>query len=367
VSFAINMFRRAIPLAALALLAALLPPARAQAPADSGAVIRTETKLVLVDAIVTDKKGNYIHDLEAKDFKVWEDNKEQQIKSFSFEAGGSAPSNTQKHYLVLFFDNSTMDFGDQGRARQAAAKFIDSNGGPNRLMAIVNFGGALQIAQNFTDDTTRLKNIVNGIKFSAVAPNATAVGSNEPGAGGSQQLNTQMAGFGARDVLFAITDLAKSLSSIPGRKTVIMITGGFALTPEIMSEATATISACNKANVAIYPIDVRGLVAPNGAARLNAPGAPLAPGHTPDGQARFVLASYTPGGMAFFVPQRAVAAGPAAAVDMAVERWEAAQPEVVARREAATAAPREPPREERRAAAGEGLRRRVEQPSILTA
>ena len=74
---------------------------------------------------------------------------------------------------MLFFDNSTMDFGEQGFARQAASKFIDANGGPNRLMAIVNFGGALQIAQNFTDDTLRLKNVVNGVKFSAVAPNSS--------------------------------------------------------------------------------------------------------------------------------------------------------------------------------------------------
>ena len=75
------------------------------------------------------------------------------------------------------------------------------------------------------------------------------------------QLSAQMASFGARDVLYALKDLAKSLSAIPGRKTVILITGGFPLTPEIISEATAAISACNKANVAIYPIDVRGLVA----------------------------------------------------------------------------------------------------------
>ena len=59
------------------------------------------------------------------------------------------PSNPQKHYLVLFFDNSTMDFGSQARARQAAAKFIDTNGGPNRLMAIVNFGGALSNRAEF--------------------------------------------------------------------------------------------------------------------------------------------------------------------------------------------------------------------------
>jgi len=284
-------FRRMICFGAFCALAAVYPAARAQAQAaDSGGVIRAETKLVLVDTVVTDKKGNYVHDLEAKDFKVFEDNKEQAIKSFSFEAGASSPANPQKHYLVLFFDNSTMDYGDQARARQAAAKFIDTNGGPNRLMAIVNFGGALQIAQNFTADTQRLKNVVNGVKFSAVAPNTSDA--NLP------QLSSQRASFGARDVLYAIKDLAKSLSAIPARKTVILITGGFPLTPELISEATAAISACNKANVALYPIDVRGLVAGTPQARLNAPD-----GFKSQSGVRFVPASYTPGGMAFFIPQ----------------------------------------------------------------
>ncbi len=62
-------------------------PAPAPAPVDSGVVIQTETRVVLVDAIVTDKKGEYLRNLTAKDFKVWEDNKEQSIKSFSFESG----------------------------------------------------------------------------------------------------------------------------------------------------------------------------------------------------------------------------------------------------------------------------------------
>src|ERR1700682_2744625 len=146
--------------------------ASAQAPAQSNAVIRTETKLVLVDTVVTDKKGNYIRDLTSKEFRVWEDNKEQSIQSFSFEAETNSPS--QKRYLVLFFDNSTMDPGDQVRVRQAAAKFIDANAGPNRLMSIVNFGGSVHIAQNFTADAERLKQVVSGVKFSAVSPNAQA-------------------------------------------------------------------------------------------------------------------------------------------------------------------------------------------------
>ena len=52
--------------------AACLLPAqnKPDAPVDSGILLRTETRMVLVDAIVTNKKGEYIRDLEAKDFKV---------------------------------------------------------------------------------------------------------------------------------------------------------------------------------------------------------------------------------------------------------------------------------------------------------
>ena len=107
-------------------------------------MIKAETRVVLVDAVVTDKKGQYVQDLEQKDFRVWEDNKEQAVTSFSFEANPNSPNNNQQHYMVLLFDNATMDFGDQTRARQAAAQFIDANAGPNRLMAIINYARQYQ-------------------------------------------------------------------------------------------------------------------------------------------------------------------------------------------------------------------------------
>jgi hypothetical protein len=205
-----------------------------------------------VDTIVTDKKGEYIPNLTAKDFKVWEDNKEQTIKSFSFESGVGNSANPQRRYIVLFFDNSTMDFSAQAQARQAAGKFIDANAGPNRMMAIVNFGGAIQVAQNFTDDAERLKRVVSGNKFANVTPNGDSTMSD--------QLSQAAADFGVHDVLLALRSMAKNLNAVPGRKTLILFGGGFPLTPERMSEITAAIDMCNKSNVAVYPIDVRGLM-----------------------------------------------------------------------------------------------------------
>jgi VWFA-related protein len=227
----------------------------ADAPAASQAtVFKAQTKLVLVDSIVTDKKGNYIRDLTQKNFRVWEDNKEQEVKSFSYESGNASPNNPMKRYLVLFFDNSTMEFGEQAAARQAAAKFIDDNAGPNRQMAIADFGGTLRITQNFTADAERLKKVVAGTKFATVSPNG------EVASLGAPPLISAEADFGARSMLWAVRDLAKSLATVPGRKSLVLLTAGFPLTPERQSELSAVIDTCNKANVAVYPIDVRGLV-----------------------------------------------------------------------------------------------------------
>ena len=223
--------------------------------AQNSAIIRTETKLVLVDAVVTDKRGNYVHNLTAKDFKVFEDNKEQQVKSFSFEADPASPSNSQPRYIVLFFDNSTMNMGDQANAREAAVSFIQANAGPNRLMAVVNYGGSVQVAQNFTGDVERLKAVASGLKIPSVNPNEAILG--------IPQLSRASFDYGVRDVVLGLRSLVKGLASVPGRKTLIFLTSGFPVNGELLPEVNATIDVCNRSNVAIYPIDVRGLVAPD--------------------------------------------------------------------------------------------------------
>ena len=250
---------------------AAAPTSPATAAADipqSGTIIHKETKVVLVDAVVTDKKGNYVHDLAQGDFRVMEDNKEQTINSFSF---GSDPnpqfSAAQKRYLILFFDNSTMAGPDQISARAAAQKFIEANAGPDHMMAVADFGGALRIVQNFTANPDALRAAVSGLKYSSVDPNATtspdaltvASSSMSPG---MASLKSSEADFGARSMLLALRSLAKNLRAIPGRKMVVLFSSGFPVTVENESELTATIDACNKANVAIYAMDARGLVAP---------------------------------------------------------------------------------------------------------
>ncbi len=249
------------------------------APADSGNVFRTETKLVLVDAVVTDKKGNYVRDLTAKDFRVWEDKTEQTVKSFSFEGAASA----DKQYVLFFFDDTSMSVADQGRARQSAAQFAAANFGPNRMMAVADFGGALKLTQSFTADPELLSKALRDIKQSTVSspqspglagasPDASvnngALGrgglpGNGPGANGGLGNNSGASGPGsdsvARSALVALKIMARNLNSLPGRKALILFTGRLAISEDHMSDLNAAVNACNMANVTVYTVDVRGV------------------------------------------------------------------------------------------------------------
>lgn len=250
-------------------------------------VIKTESNLVVVDVIATDKKGNYINDLEKKDFHIFEDDAEQSITAFSHETDIQPNGPGQQRYMVLFFDDSTMDPALQTQARAAAGKFVESTASPNRLMAVVDFGGTLQVAQNFTANGDLLKQAVSSVKFSAVNPNAGGAGVQMASLGGLSLASTA-GDFAARSVLLAMRQIAKSMTAVPGRKTMILFSAGFALTPDRQSELTATIDALNKANIAVYPVDVRGLaVSPGPGMNINNPGIPGGrPGFPPSSELR---------------------------------------------------------------------------------
>jgi VWFA-related protein len=244
-----------------------------QQPVATSPVIRTESRVVLVDAVVTDKKGNYVHGLTQKDFKVYEDNKEQAVTSFSFGSDSSGPVSAQKHYMILFFDNSSMAAPDQIQARAAAAKFVAEGAAPDRLMAVVDFGGSLLVKQNFTSNADLLTAAVSGVKHANIETNGQDAALANPvmvASSGLSSISNAEADYGARTMLLAIRSLAKNLRAVPGRKMLILFSAGFPLDTERISELTATIDACNKANVSIYSLDVRGLMAP----ALPVPGGP---------------------------------------------------------------------------------------------
>ncbi len=250
------------------------------------AAVRSEAPLVLVDTIVTDKKGEYVRDLSPADFHIYEDNKEQVIKSVTRESSAT-PSSGAATRLVLLFGR--IPVADQPFAREAAAKFIENNAAPTRVMAILNYlgTGGIKVIESFTTDSERLMQAAKNMEASGV------LSSNAAGVSGvmsrtysdPDKVGTSVA-FDVRSQLHALMGVAASLASLPGRKAIVFLAptinydvrprtdpssvGGvmpmsgvqpptapdvqYYLHPEDMA---AAIESCNKAKVAIYLVDVR--------------------------------------------------------------------------------------------------------------
>jgi VWFA-related protein len=245
--------------------------------AGGGLTIRTETRVVLVDAVVADKKGKFIRDLAANDFQVWEDGKEQRISGFSLESSGVSPERPAAHYIAMFFDTSRVDQASQATLRREGIRFVDGFASPDRYMAVANYNtnGGLRIAQNFTTERDRLK------KALAEVP---AGWSPDPITGGEGEIALRTRGRGRgnaapaadtsgyRNMLSSLRSLADSLAVIRGRKALVFFGGASPVSGDLLSDVKATIDACNKANVAVYTVDSKPAASGGGTADITSAG-----------------------------------------------------------------------------------------------
>jgi VWFA-related protein len=199
------------------------------------------TSSVLVEAVVTGKKGDVPGDLAVKDFRLWQDGKEQAITSLSFQ-----PKSGNPHFLVIFLDGAQIAAGDKARAFQDLSRFIDASSAPGRQIGIVSFDGELRAVQGFTDDAGTLKDALRRLGPAGATSNVPHNAAAGPGDS-----------FSSRNMLNALGNLSKSLGVLPGRKTIVLLTGGFPFTADLKSSADAAVEESSKADVAIYPVDVQ--------------------------------------------------------------------------------------------------------------
>ncbi len=230
--------------------------------AAAGLTIRAETRVVLVDAVATDKKGKFVRDLTAKDFRVWEDGKEQKISGFSLESSGVTPERPDAHYIALFFDTSSATQASQVTVRQQGIRFVEGFASPDRYMAVVDYNanGGLQIAQNLTTDRDQLRKALSQIPAGwsptpiGQGDGARALGGRGGGGRDRPSAASSMDNSASRNMLASLRTLADSLAVIRGRKALVFFGGGVPLEDGLSSDLQATIDACNRANVAVYPV-----------------------------------------------------------------------------------------------------------------
>jgi VWFA-related protein len=279
-------------------------------PGSTGAAtFTTSTQLVVEAVVVTDKKGNPIEGLTAKDFTITEDGAPQVIRFFDHqnlpltpgtEPKGSepehihiydklgrtkitseTPGNTRykdRRLLALYFDMSAMPPWDQLRALAAAEKFIRTQMTPADLLAILRYtGGAVDVLQDFTGDHDRLLSIIQtmvvgegqGMDYSTDDASSPDTG---PAFG---QDDSEFNIFNTDRQLAALQTAANMLGQLSEKKSLIYFASGLHLNGlNNQAQLHATINSAIRAGVSFWPIDARGLVAqaPLGDATMGSPG-----------------------------------------------------------------------------------------------
>jgi VWFA-related protein len=277
------------------------PPAQQQQPQYR---VRVTSELVLVNVVVRDKKGNLVRDLKKGDFTLLEDGKRQTISTFDFEnvdelttAGaaeatvtGTAPDSSilrnadkpatlnarDRRLMLLFFDFSGMEPEEIERSVDAAKKFVQTRMQPADMIALVSLATNMHIDLDFTDDKARVLSALNSYTSSqGQGFDNGATGSSEGTAetsGAFTADDTDYNTFNADRKLLALQAIMQTLGKISQKKAIIYFSNGISQNGvDNQSALRAATASAVKANVSIYPVDIRGLQAfPPGGEAQNA-------------------------------------------------------------------------------------------------
>ncbi|HEY6339699.1 MAG TPA: VWA domain-containing protein [Candidatus Sulfotelmatobacter sp.] len=295
-----------------------------QTPAhDSGKAaptIKSTVRLVLVDVVVTNGKGDAVTGLKKGDFEVLEDGRLQNVSTFEEHHGAPLtqitlppmPPHVYTNYPVtksadsvnvLLLDALNTPSRDQAYVHSQMLKYLKTIP-PGTRVAIFTLASRLRMLQGVTTDSSELVAILNNPK---AGPQASTVLSSDIEKDANQRLIDFMienssaptpktlaqaavdpinvmkqfladtATFETesrvRITLEALQQLARYLSGVPGRKNVVWFSGSFPLAvfpdPDLpdpsnivstfQEEIRKTADLLTASEVAIYPVAAEGL------------------------------------------------------------------------------------------------------------
>src|SRR5580693_7785016 len=277
-----------------------------QAPQQPQYRMHVTSELVLVNVVARDRHGNLIRDLKKGDFTLSEDGKKQEISTFDFEnvdalatagaaeatvngAAGNAPNPGLLHssnpvqidardrrLMLLFFDFSGMDPEQIDRGVDSAKKFVKDKMLPADMIALVSLSTNVRVDLDFTSDTAKVLSVLSSYASSQgqgydLGSEGSSEGQAESG-GSYTPDDTDYNTFTADRKLLALQAIMQALGKIDQKKSIIYFSNGITQSGvDNQSALRATTASAVRANVSIYPLDVRGLQAfPPGGEAQNA-------------------------------------------------------------------------------------------------
>jgi VWFA-related protein len=276
-------------------------------------VVKISVTLVQVDAVVTDKDGKPVVDLQKDDFDIYEDGKRQLITNFSFVSTQTPPAtgvlaprrndNSEnpsppvplkphqvRRTVAIVVDDLSLSMGSAESVQYYLRKFVEQQLEPGDLVAIIRASGGMGALQQFTADKRQLRSAVDRIRWN---PQSEKIGVFKPIIDDTmqsvlkgtirddqkgEQFEENISDF--REQLFtvgmlgALNYVVRGLRELPGRKSVLLFSEGFNLpgsmgrdgfgrsASRVEGALNRLIEFANRSAVVLYAIDPRGLVVP---------------------------------------------------------------------------------------------------------
>jgi VWFA-related protein len=304
--------RRISYLGSILAVALAINPLHSQTPAPSPSsaapTIKVETRVVLIDLVVTNDKGEAVRGLTREDFQVSEEGVPQSVSSFEEHKSGQPvqiklpkmPPNVFTNFPttkspdsvnVLLLDLLNTEPSDQSFARQQVIKYLN-NVQPGTRLAIFALGSQLRMVRGFTTDFAGLSAALDD-RILGVNPQVSPV-LRTPSQQASENMvvhqmrKSQASPLAIESVqqfqtdeaaaltvsridltLQAFQHLARYLSGIPARKNVIWFSDNFPISflpggkvhaPKHQEHVQQTSDMLTAAQIAIYPVSALGIL-----------------------------------------------------------------------------------------------------------
>ena len=272
---------------------------------------------VTVDCVVSDKKGNPLPGLTARDFTVTEDGVPQSIASFEAIQLPAAPSETSAarprvstnydlteragRTFVIVFDDVHMTRFSGRQAKVAVGEFLKNGVREGDRVTLVSTGGAAwwtsrmeagrgelialvkrlegrsfpdSSSERMSDYEAMRIEVYNDVQAAAAVQRrfestGVSLGRTQDSFGGGGSRGDPIVSARANEVYFqsvsrnrltlAVLDRAlASLTPVKGRKAVILLSDGFIYDPNL-EEFKSVVQTSRKANAAVYFVESSGL------------------------------------------------------------------------------------------------------------
>ena len=264
-------------------------------------IVSTDTNLVQIDVVVTDKAGKQVIDLKPEDFEVSEDGKKRQLTHFSYIAIGKAsqPDNVAaanpgesikteapikparlnreqvRRTVALVIDDFGLSFESFDFARRALKKFVDEQMQPNDMVAVLRTSVGVGALQQFTSDKRQIHAAIDSVRWNplghgGLSPDGTMNeasinADNRYGIQFTEESEETRAGIYSVGTIGAVSAIIKGMAEMPGRKSLLLISEAFQLftaegrNVDLVYQLRRLTDEANANSVAIYTIDASGL------------------------------------------------------------------------------------------------------------